>query len=410
MANQLITPLWTLKRVGRLAINNLKFANNVDRSYNDEFVQAGAKVGATINLRLPQRFQTTKGQAFQQQSITDQIVPVTLTDQANVGISFSSFQMTVDVDDYTSRYIEPAAVQLANTIDYDGLSRVPLEVYNAVGTPGTNPTANSTYLAANTLLSNFAAPPRRMVITNPDMQAAITNANFALFNPTTTIADSFEKGIYSSNTLGFREWYWDQNVARFTNATYGGSPLVNGASQTGTSLITDGWTSGGTTLTKGTRFTIGPSAVAGTAGVYAVNPQNYQSTGSLQEFLVTQTISDTTGAITATIAPAIITSGQLQTVTASPVDNAVISVLGATGVQTAEGLAWVKEAVVMVMADLIMPEGGAIAERIQSKPLGFSLRMAKQWNALSDQNLCRIDCIYGWKVYRPEWVTVIYGA
>ena len=45
MANQLITPLWTLKRVGRLAINNLKFANNVDRSYNDEFVQAGAKVG-----------------------------------------------------------------------------------------------------------------------------------------------------------------------------------------------------------------------------------------------------------------------------------------------------------------------------------------------------------------------------
>src|SRR5574343_686033 len=143
MANQLITPLWTLKRVGRLAINNLKFANNVDRQYDDEFVQAGAKVGSTINLRLSQRFQTTKGQAFQQQSITDQIVPVTLTDQANVGISFSSFQMTVDVDDYTSRYVEPAAVQLANTIDYDGLSRIPLEVYNSVGTPGTDPTSNA---------------------------------------------------------------------------------------------------------------------------------------------------------------------------------------------------------------------------------------------------------------------------
>lgn len=410
MANQLITPLWTLKRVGRLAINNLKFANNVDRQYDDEFVQAGAKVGSTINLRLPQRFQTTKGQAFQQQSITDQIVPVTLTDQANVGISFSSFQMTVDVDDYTSRYIEPAAVQLANTIDYDGLSRIPLEVYNAVGTPGSNPTANSTYLAANTLLTNSAAPPRRMVITSADMQAAITNANFALFNPTGTISDSFESGIYSANTLGFKSWYWDQNVARFTNATFGGTPLVNGASQTGTSLITDGWTSGGTTLTRGTRFTIGPSAVAGTAGVYAVNPQNYQSTGSLQEFVVTQTISDTTGAITTSISPSIITSGQLQTVTASPVDNAVITVLGTTGQQYSAGLAWVKEAVVMVMADLVMPEGGAIAERIQSKPLGFSLRMAKQWNALSDQNLCRIDCIYGWKTYRPEWVSVVYGA
>jgi hypothetical protein len=318
--------------------------------------------------------------------------------------------MTVDVDDYTSRYIEPAAVQLANTIDFDGLSRIYLEVYNSVGTPGTNPTANSTYLAANTLLSNFAAPPRRMVITNPDMQAAITNANFALFNPQGTISDSFEKGIYASNVLGFKEWYWDQNVGRFTNATYGGTPLVNGANQTGTSLITDGWTSGGTTLQKGTIFTLGPSAVAGTAGVFAVNPQNYQSTGSLQQFLVTQTISDTTGAITATISPAIITSGQLQTVTASPVDNAVITVVGTTAATGAQGLGWVKEAVVMVMADLIMPEGGAIAERIQSKPLGFSLRMAKQWNALSDQNLCRIDCIYGWKAYRPEWIVRIQGA
>ncbi len=410
MANQLITPLWTLKRTGRLAINNLKFANNVDRSYNDEFVQAGAKVGATINLRLPQKYITTKGQAFQQQGITDQIVPVTLTDQANVGISFSSFQMTVDVDDYSSRYIEPAAVQLANTMDFDGLVRTMTEVYNSVGTPGTNPTSNTTYLAANTLLSNMAAPPRRMVITSPDMQASITEANFALFNPPGTISDSFEKGIYSANTLGFKEWFWDQNVGVFTNATFAGTPLVNGASQTGTSLVTDGWTSGSTTLVPGTVFTLGPSAVAGTAGVYAVNPQNRQSTGSLQQFRVVAQISDTTGALTATIDPPIITSGALQTVTASPVDNAAITIVGTTAVQGHRGIAWVKEAVVMVMADLVMPEGGAIAERIQSKPLGFSLRMAKQWNALSDQNLCRIDCIYGWKVYRPEWVVLVQAA
>ncbi len=390
MANQLITPLWTLKRTGRIGINNLKFANNVDRQYDDEFVQAGAKVGAAINLRLPQRFQTTKGQAFQQQGITDQIVPVTLTDQG--------------------RYIEPAAVQLANTIDYDGLSRIMLEAYNSVGTPGTNPTDNATYLAANTLLSNFAAPPRRMVITNPDMQAAITNANSALYNPSSTISEGFEKGIYAANFAGFKEVYWDQNVARFTNATYAGTPLVNGANQTGTSLITDGWTSASTTLTVGTIFTLGASAVAGTSGVYAVNPQNYQSTGSLQQFRVVNNVSDSTGNLTAVIDPPIITSGQLQTVTQSPVDNAVITIVGATAVNGARGIAWVKEAVVMVMADLIMPEGGAIAERIQSKPLGFALRMAKQWNGLSDQNICRIDCIYGWKAYRKEWICLVQGA
>jgi len=248
------------------------------------------------------------------------------------------------------------------------------------------------------------------VITNPQMQAAITATNFSLFNPQTTISDSFERGIYSTNTLGFTEWYWDQNVARFTNATYGGTPLVNGATQTGSSLITDGWSSGATTLVAGTIFTLGASAVGGTSGVYAVNPQNYQSTGALQQFRVVNTVSDTTGAITMTIAPPIITSGQLQTVTQSPVDNAVITVVGTTGISAARGLAWVKEAVVMVMADLIMPEGGAIAERISSKPLGFALRMAKQWNGLTDQNLCRIDAVYGWAAYRPEWICLIQGA
>lgn len=409
--NTLITPLWTLKRVGRLAINNLKFANNVDRSYNDEFVQGGSKVGATINLRLPQRFVTTKGQAFQQQAITDQIVPVTLTDQANVGIAFSSRQMTVDVDDYTTRYVEPAGVQLANTIDLDGLFRVYQEVYNSVGIPGTPPVDNLTYLNANVLLSNMAAPPRRNVITSSQMQAAITNANFALFNPASSISDSWREGMYAADALGFKSWFWDQNVANHTVGSYAGTPLVNGASQTGSSLVTDGWSSGASTLNKGDIFTIGAaSGGAASTGVFSVNPQNYQSTRSLQQFLVTQTVSDTTGAMTITISPPIITSGNLQTVTSSPVDNAVITVVGTAGAVGTQGLAWVKEAVVMVMVDLDdVSDAGAMCERIQSKPIAFSLRFVKQYNAQTDQKMARIDTLYGWKTYRPEWVCRVQG-
>ena len=36
--------------------------------------------------------------------------------------------------------------------------------------------------------------------------------------------------------------------------------------------------------------------------------------------------------------------------------------------------------------------------------------MAKQWSALTDQNMCRIDCLYGWKAYRPEWIVRTFGA
>ena len=32
MANTLVTPTWVMKEIGRRLVNNLKFANNVNRS------------------------------------------------------------------------------------------------------------------------------------------------------------------------------------------------------------------------------------------------------------------------------------------------------------------------------------------------------------------------------------------
>ena len=61
-------------------------------------------------------------------------------------MSFSSASLTMEVDEYRSRYVKPASEQLANTIDFDGLNRVYLDVYQSVGTPGTAPTLNQTYL------------------------------------------------------------------------------------------------------------------------------------------------------------------------------------------------------------------------------------------------------------------------
>ena len=86
-ANSLVTPTWVMKQIGLRLVNNLRFAANVDRSYSDEFKQSGAKVGYTVNARLPQRYQVNKGQALNPQPVVDNIVPITLTDQANVAWS-----------------------------------------------------------------------------------------------------------------------------------------------------------------------------------------------------------------------------------------------------------------------------------------------------------------------------------
>jgi hypothetical protein len=398
--NTLVTPDWITKESARVLTNELTFANNLDRQYDDQYRQAGAKMGDTVKARLPQRFRTTKGEAFQPQALQDTFVPVTLTDQANVAMGWSTAQETTDIDMIRSRYVRPAAEQLANTIDYDGCSRMYLEVYQSVGTPGTAISANLTYLTAGDILDDSAAPNARVAVLNPAQHSAIANANLALFNPGGDISRIWKKGQFGAEALGISRWFKDQNIARHTVGTYAGSPVASSAGQTGSSIATSGWTS--TTLNEGDVFTFD--------GVFSVNPQNYQSTGRLQQFVVTATVSDAGGAITIPISPAIITSGAFQTVSGSPANNAVINVVGTTGATGSQSLIFHKEAFAMVMADLVQPRGGANSSRVSSNKLGVALRFVEQYAIGTDQQGSRLDCLYGFKAIRPQLAVRAQGA
>ena len=411
MANTVITPTWYTKETARILVNNLKFAANVNRSYDDQYVQAGAKVGYTVNARLPQRFQVTEGQALQIQGINDQYVPITLTHQKNVAFSFSSAQMTMEVDMVRTRYVSPAAVALANIVDYDGLTTVYKDIYQAVGTPGTVPNSNLTYLQAGAKLTNSSVPAGgRVAVLDPTSMVTLANANLALFNPTAQISEQYREGQFAGRALGVDSWYEDQNVAKHTTGTFTAStPLVKGAGQTGSTLVVDGWASGATSLKKGDIFTV--------AGVFQVNPVSYASTGQLQQFVVTADVSDTSGEISIPISPAIITSGQLQTVSASPADNAVVTVLGATSATagtlattvTPQSLLYHPDAFALVMADLHKPTSGVETTTVRSKELGISIRMVQQYQIGSDQEPCRMDILYGWATLRAPLACRIYS-
>src|SRR3990167_1057755 len=258
MANTFIEPTWIGREVLRVAKSDLRFVRGIDKKLSDDFIVSGTKVGGTVGVRLPQRFVTNKGQALQQQNITDQVVYVTITDQAQVAWSWSSSQATLDIQDTRERYVRPAAVQIANTMDKDGLGRVYLDVYQSQGTPGTTPTANTVYYAAADDLTQISAVPMdsRNMVVDAVMGTAIANANLALFNLGGS-KNILEQGKLADGALKWNEWWEDVNLFPHVYGTYTGTPLVNGASQTGTSLITDGWTSGGATLNRGDVFTIG---------------------------------------------------------------------------------------------------------------------------------------------------------
>lgn len=413
LANSLVTPSWVMKEIGRRLVNNMKFANQVLRSYDSQFSKGGAKLGYTVNARLPQRYKVNKGQALDPAPVIDTIVPITLTDQANVGIEFSMASLTMEVDNYRERYIAPAVDALVNAVDFDGLSRMYQEVANVVGTPGTLPAstlANPIYLAAGTKLDDAAVPmDGRVAVLSSSMHAALANANLTLFNPQSYISETFRKGQFAREALGISAWFKDQNVASHTVGPLGGTPLINGAAQTGSSVITDGWTAAAASRLK-------KGDVIQFAGVYAINPMNYSTTGVLKDFVVTaDASSDGSGNLTAYISPAIIpvTSGALATCDSAPADNAAITIFGHASTYASkvspQGLVFNPEAFALVMADLDLPGGVWVAERISNEALGISVRFIKAYSIETDQSPARLDLLYGWKAVRPDLAVRVSG-
>jgi hypothetical protein len=331
------------------------------------------------------------------QALYDQTVPITLTNQKNVAFGYSSQQATTQLDEIRQRYVQPGAEALANAAEVLAFNAVYRDIYSAVGTPGTTPSATLTYLQAGTKLTDLATPLRgRVACLDPLAMQTIANTSSTLFNPTAIISENYKNGMFGRMQLGIDEWYQDPARPTFTTGTFTAStPLTNGAGQTGSTLNTDGWASGASTLNKGDIFTI--------AGVNSVNPLTYASTGRLQQFVVTATTSDSSGAMaTLPISPSIITSGQLQTVDASPADNAAITVwsanpAGGTLATTTSPQSFVyhPDAFAFVMADLVKPGAGAEATTVRSKALGFSIRMVEQYLIGNDQTPTRLDILIG---------------
>jgi hypothetical protein len=395
MSNTLVTPEWATMEVAMYFVNSLRGVANFDRSYSDEFVQAGAKVGDTVKIRLPQQYEASSGEALEIQNLLDRTVNLILNRRRHVGFGWSSSQATTDLDDIRNRYVQPAAETLASIYDRVSLADVYKSVYNMVGTLGTIPAAGLTYSTAVSKILDLAGPDEGLVaILSPLSNATIAASTALMFHPGGKLAENWTKGQFAAEQLGISKWFTDQNVPRFTTGTVAvaSTPLVIGAGQTGSALLTDGWGAATGTLLKGDIITVG--------GVYSVNPLSKESTGRLAQFALT---ADVAANLTATLSltPPIITSGPLQNVSNAPADNAVITywtlVAGATlaSVVSPQNLVFHPKAFASAMADLVMPNGGARGTRVNSKQLNVAMRYVEQFQITSDQNLNRLDILFG---------------
>jgi P22 coat protein - gene protein 5 len=397
--NTLLTPTVISNELLRRFKNNLTFAANVTHEFDEQF----NKIGDTYNMRVPVKLQAVKSATLSVQDVTEVSKPLQLTTQAHSGFQFTSKDLSLTVDRFGDRYLSSAAVALANTFEADGLAMAYQNTFNTVGTPGTTPTALRTYKLAASLMDKQSAPfdGDRTIVINPDAEVEIIDTLKTLFQSSNQIKNQYEKG--RMGTAMGADWSMDQNVPTHTVGPLGGAPIVSGASQTGSSLLTSGWTAAAASrLKKGDVFTI--------ANVLMCNPVSGAQYANLQQFVVTADVSsDASGNATIPIYPPITPTGAYKTVSASPAASAPLTILGAASALTPQNLVFHKEAFAYATAKLELPSGVHFAGRSVDKDTGLNIRIVSSYDIVNDLFITRADILYGWAPKRNEWSARIAG-
>ena len=395
MANSFLTSTIIAKEALRQLENNLTQSKLCYRDWENKF----AKDGDTLGIRKPIKFRASKQRVRVNSDITESNVNLTVATQAHVSFQWETKIMTDTIERVSERYIKPAMSALANTVDVD-MFTLYSALANQVGTPGTAPNGFDPYADAMRRLDEEAVPgDTRVAVMNPEAKAETLKGLKSLLNDK-IVSGTVTKGFIGS--LANLDFHMAQNVKVHTTGhftTGSTTPLVNGADQSGATLITDGWASGTATLKLGDVFTL--------AGVYAVNPKTGQTTGSLRQFVVTADITSTGAAIVIPISPSIVYEGAYQTVDVRPADNAAITMIGTEDTQYPINMAFHKDCFTLAMRPLEIPTSVSWGARESYE--GLSVRAIKAYDITADIEVLRFDILYGVLAQYPELGCRIIG-
>lgn len=351
------------------------------RLVNSDYSAEGAKKGSVITVPIP-KAQTVSDVTPSNTKPTlidttpDQVlVPLDQWKQTAFHLTDAEMLRIAADENFIPMQTMEAIVALAENVN-SYLLDLYKEVPNWVGTAATTPFATTAAAAidARKVLHQQKCPAagRKGVL---DLNAEANALALAVF---ADASQTGESGVKIEGEIGRKygvDWYSDQQVKTHTRgATSGTNVLVNGASQTGTTLIVDTLTG---LFVKGDIFTI------------AGDTTQYTCIASVSASLPNQTI---------TIFPAL---------TVSPADNAVITVIA----NHVASLVFHRNAFAFAMRPLLdATQGANLGSRILSltdPETGITLRLevTRVHKALTWE----FDILYGGRCVRGQYATRILG-
>jgi hypothetical protein len=401
MAQTILTPTEITREAQRVLHQKLNFVGNINRTYDDRFAKSGGKIGDTLQIRLPNEYTVRTGKVLNVQETSEAKVDLTVATQKGVDVNFSSAELTMSLDDFSKRILEPAMSVLAASIESDALSMYK-DVYNEVSDVGATLALADVLEVHKKLTDNLAPMDMRTLLLTTRNNVDLVSATTTLFNDKTKISDQYRKGLIGNEFVGFDSVYQNTLLPLHTTGTDDGT----GAYLTDIAAGENNGSAGLLNIDTGTgSFKKGD--IIEIESLYAVHPETKVSTGVLKQFVVTADATPGAGGGDLAISPSIVTSGARQNVTNTLADGKHIYKResdSTTAIGNAAdyyiGLGFHRDAFAFASADLVMPKGVDFAAREVFD--GISLRIVRQYDINNDNLPCRIDVLYGYKTIRPQ--------
>lgn len=408
MSNSLLTIDMVTREALRVAHESCQFIATTDRQYDDSFAKGGAKIGQSLRVRKPNQYVRTQGsRVMDVQDQGENSGTITVATQDHVDMRFNSQELALSIDDFSRRYIEPAVKVLVSGIEADYLAYATKATYNAAGSAGTAITDLTAPGLARARLNQCLAPKdARAIQMDSITMAGLVKGVAAYFAPSGDIGNQYREGMVRRTSMA--DFYENERVWTLTN----GADILADTDSTG--LGTAAADGGYSTLDMHTLLAVSGQSVGQIftiAGVYACHPETKAALPYLQQFVITGRSGNFT-----TISPTIYLSGPRRNVgtsagaacTTASFDGKTLTFLGAATTSYVQPLMYHPEAFQFVSADLpLMDDAAKCVRRMQD---GLSLRVWQASDIRNDEQLMRIDMLYGFAALRPEWACRLIGS
>lgn len=364
--------------------------------------------GDTYQIRKPTLADVNEAWAADYQAVDDDSVSLTMDKPKSVDWLITDKEMELDLTNFEEQVNQPAMSALAHKWNIE-VMRMKRKTWNYVGVPETVTATSADYLQVGTIMDNNCAPRdgSRAIFLGPRAMAAAVEAFKSLQQDASKVAAQYRKGLVAKDVFGF-DWNMTQVVLNHLSGANTGGLKIDGADQTGSSLLMDDGTASSAGWKEGDILDL--------TGYYDVNPVTKERIlGYSRRVVVTADVTiDATGdETTVPIAPTLYATGKKQNVTGTLADAENVLLFNHASNYASktwpEGMAWPKKAIVLAFVELKTPKGVDTGATKTDAKRGISLRFTKTWDQDLSAWKARYQTFGGLCVTRPEWLVRIAG-